>query len=288
MFVSTNLSVRAMDMTSLFTNGELPTRFYKHKMDIQHGYHITRFQDMVYVLSKSMDIPKEAVRSGDEEWWERLIIQEKHVHEIFLTDIEFSSWDEEFAHEKIDNYAPTMMIQDGRSESRYIYNRRFQTDNNAQNIQADENYIYAFGKDKIIYAERGISSKWHRANFGITKFWSAQGVLGGVKLVIDGHPFALAITKGAIITFKPHVSRPMITCPVPDSDSDAEDSLFGEYQFSMNTTTRSCPEKVKKYPSGIERFQTTCLFMKTFDIQFVEPWIGKGWGASKTRKYAMY
>jgi hypothetical protein len=102
-----------MDMTSLFTNGELPARFYRHKMDIQHGYHITRFQDMVYVLSKSMDIPKEGARPGDEEWWERLIIQEKHVHEIFLTDIEFSLWDEEFEHEKIDNYAPTMMIQDG-------------------------------------------------------------------------------------------------------------------------------------------------------------------------------
>jgi hypothetical protein len=216
------------------------------------------------------------------------LIQEKYIHEIFLSDIEFSSWDEEFAHEKKDNYAPTMMIQDGRSESRYIYNRRFLTDSNAQNIQADENYIYAFGKDKIIYGERGISSQWHPANFGITKNWRAQGVLGGVKLVIDGHPFALAITKGAIITFKPHVSRPMITCPVPDSDSDATDSLFGEYQFSMNTTTRSCPEKIKKYPSGIEKFQKTCLFMKTFDIQFVEPWIGKGWGASKTRKYAMY
>jgi hypothetical protein len=60
------LSVLAMDMTSLFTNGELPTRFYKHKMDIQNGYLITRFQDMVYVLSERMDTPKAASKPGEE------------------------------------------------------------------------------------------------------------------------------------------------------------------------------------------------------------------------------
>ena len=292
MFVSTNLSVRAMDLTSLFENGVLPNRFYRHKMDIQEGYLITRFQDQLYVMAKDTDIPSEPHVPGEEEWWERLTIKNKFVYEIFLTDIEFGTWDEEFKHEVAQNVsknmnAPDMMIQDGRSETRYIFNRKYWTDNDAQNMEVDENYVYTFGKTKVIYGERGISTKWKPVNYGLTKEWVADGVLSGIKLVIDGHSFALAITDQSIITFKPHISRPMITCPVRDTHDDEED-LFGNFSFSMNTTTRSCPEKLRKYPSGVDKFQTTCLYMKHWEIEFVEPWIGKGWGAEKTRKMAFY
>jgi len=161
MVIGTNLSVRFLDLTTLYEDKKLPERLYKHKLDIPYAYKITRFQDMLYIMSRSKDEMNKDTKPVS-EWWENQKVKEKDIYEIYLTDTTLDLWD------KPDNSI--------KKDDRYIINRRIESKNSATNIYVDEDYLYTYGDKVQVFYERGISSKFLPEISSISKVFLDKGL----------------------------------------------------------------------------------------------------------------
>jgi len=113
----------------------------------------------------------------------------------------------------------------------------------------------------------------------ISRKFIVDGFQGGRKLIFDGKDYFLSVNKNTMSLFYVKLSSPTLTCPSPQLKQSSDDEpIFGRFDFVLNTTTRTCPTKLRKYDNSttsVEKFEHVCVFTKNFTIEFVEPYFCK-------------
>jgi hypothetical protein len=171
------------------------------------------------------------------------------VHEVFLYGENLDGWQ---------NHK--------RSHSSLFYiNRAYQTSHVLTGIYVDENYLYTLSPEGNYLYERGIP---RGSSLPAAKPFIHGSIHNVHKVLVDGLPFILSLSKQSLIEFRVAVSDPHIRCP-PRTDHKTFD-IFGKYVFELNATVKNCPLKISQsYRLGMKRtLDYPCVLRTTFEIEY--------------------
>lgn len=250
MFVATNIGQYAQNLTDLFSNGEMPDKFYENYIDIKDIQRVTRFQDQVYLQATP--------QSKDY----------REVYEIFLYDYKFDKWDKKKS-----------------SDNLYKINRKIKAENRPSMIYADEDYLYTVGDKIHMFYERGINSDFLKDNNSIGKAFVDKDLLSIMKIILNGKDYVITVNSDFMNLYSVRMSKPIFSCLQDYQKSDSFPQ--GNFVFHLNSTTRSCPTKIndEEYQNGKNKFDYTCLLQLEIHITLAKTYFCSDCSKNDLLKY---
>jgi len=170
-----------------------------------------------------------------------------------------------------------------------MINREINSPYNIKSIYVDEDYLYTIGDKFHNFYERSISKEFETQDFNISKMFYDKDLIDVRKIIMNGEDYLIAVSHQHMAIYKVRLSAPNLICPVNYFDDDDKSEIYGNFEFVLNTTTRSCPSKLstEQYQTGIDKFENVCLYTTTLKLNFVEPWLCKGCNQEDLRNYAL-
>lgn len=230
--VAEKSAVFLISIDTLINTGNFDLSILPHSLPVENVVRLSRFHNTIYTLSNDYSAINDphSIKST--------------VNEIFLLSKDLLKWK--------NGVVPTADL--------FTVNRKLYYDKLIENVYSDDSYLYVIGSSTHYVYERSVPLEYRIEENNIGTYIEEPGMLGLVKIVLNGEPYLTSFGLESIKELQVVVSDPILTC-------GGQDFPQGEYILELNATTRNCPQKQLEHLDIKYSTKRLCRWTKRLVVQ---------------------